>query len=66
MGTKSQLLPHRPGDANPGAFDEWPFMSVHFWGENPRGTWILEIEDADSESTGSAKGKTRIFVYVFV
>ena len=25
-------------------FENWNFMSVQTWGENPYGSWILEIE----------------------
>uniref|UniRef100_A0A8C2DBY0 Neuroendocrine convertase 2 n=1 Tax=Cyprinus carpio TaxID=7962 RepID=A0A8C2DBY0_CYPCA len=43
MGTKSILLSRRPrdDDAKVG-FDKWPFMTTHTWGEDPRGTWLLE------------------------
>lgn len=44
MGTKSILLSRRPrdDDAKVG-FDKWPFMTTHTWGEDPRGTWLLEV-----------------------
>ena len=29
-----------PGELSDG-YIEWPFMSVHFWGEDPRGEWTL-------------------------
>ncbi|KAJ8304239.1 hypothetical protein KUTeg_017822, partial [Tegillarca granosa] len=45
-GTKSSLLPKRPNDFSDKGFNGWPFLSVHFWGENPAGSWKLEIEDA--------------------
>ena len=42
-GTKSVLLPYRNYDfINEFGYDNWPFMSVHFWGENPVGTWTLK------------------------
>lgn len=42
-GTKSVLLPYRNYDfINELGYDDWPFMSVHFWGENPLGTWRLK------------------------
>ena len=42
-GTKSVLLPYRNYDfINEYGYDNWPFMSVHFWGENPIGTWKLK------------------------
>ena len=43
-GTTSVLLPYRNYDfVNEEGYDDWPFMSVHFWGENPVGTWTLKI-----------------------
>ena len=41
--TTSTLLPYRDYDfINEEGYDNWPFMSVHFWGENPVGTWTLQ------------------------
>lgn len=45
LETRSQLLSLRRQDYSSKGFREWPFMSVHFWGENPRGIWQLEIAD---------------------
>lgn len=42
-GTKSNLLDFRRNDLSRRGFKSWPFMSVHFWGENPIGIWYLEI-----------------------
>ena len=43
-GTTSVLLPRRPADyVNSEGYDEWPFMSRHFWGEGPHGTWTLTL-----------------------
>ena len=42
-GTTSTLLPRRIGDIFPGSYDDWPFLAVHFWGENPAGTWRINI-----------------------
>ncbi|XP_037079924.1 furin-like protease 2 [Pollicipes pollicipes] len=42
-GTVTTLLFERPRDVTGSSFDRWPFMSVHFWGENPRGVWNLTI-----------------------
>uniref|UniRef100_A0A0B7BDJ9 P/Homo B domain-containing protein n=1 Tax=Arion vulgaris TaxID=1028688 RepID=A0A0B7BDJ9_9EUPU len=65
MGTKSKLLPHRPSDSASGGFDEWPFLSVQFWGENPRGLWTLEIEDADTLGSASGGGILESWSLVF-
>uniref|UniRef100_A0A4W3JZQ6 Neuroendocrine convertase 2 n=1 Tax=Callorhinchus milii TaxID=7868 RepID=A0A4W3JZQ6_CALMI len=43
-GTKSILLSRRPRDDDSKVgFDKWPFMTTHTWGEDPRGTWTLEV-----------------------
>ena len=43
-GTTSILLPYRERDfVNKVGYIEWPFMSVHFWGENPVGDWIAKV-----------------------
>jgi proprotein convertase subtilisin/kexin type 5 len=46
MGTTSTLLFERPRDVTNANFDEWPFLSVHFWGEKADGTWTLQIINA--------------------
>ena len=43
-GTTSIMLPYREYDfINEEGYDEWPFMSVHFWGENPNGDWTVKV-----------------------
>ncbi|RZF46325.1 hypothetical protein LSTR_LSTR010180 [Laodelphax striatellus] len=44
-GTKSTLLARRPHDVSRVGFQQWPFMSVHTWGESPLGLWYLEIHN---------------------
>ncbi|XP_059487314.1 furin-like protease 2 [Neocloeon triangulifer] len=46
MGTTSTLLFERPRDVASSNFDDWPFLSVHFWGERPEGRWTLQIVNA--------------------
>ena len=48
-GTKSTLLFPRSRDQLANSFDEWPFLSVHFWGESPQGTWTLEVKNMGAE-----------------
>jgi len=37
-------------------FIDWPFMTTHSWGENPKGKWFLEIHnDAYSKWASDAK-----------
>jgi len=41
-GTQSMILSPRPKDDDPrDGFTNWPFMTTHTWGENPRGRWRL-------------------------
>lgn len=42
-GTKSVLLTPRSRDNSKEGFQNWPFMTVHCWGEQPFGYWKLEI-----------------------
>uniref|UniRef100_A0A182SW46 P/Homo B domain-containing protein n=1 Tax=Anopheles maculatus TaxID=74869 RepID=A0A182SW46_9DIPT len=35
----------RSHDLSRSGFNQWPFMSVHTWGEAPHGTWQLEIHN---------------------
>ena len=46
-GTTSTLLPLRIGDIYPDSYTSWPFMSVHFWGEDPAGNWIITVSFTD-------------------
>ncbi|KAL1508965.1 hypothetical protein ABEB36_003778 [Hypothenemus hampei] len=48
MGTTSTLLFERPRDVISSNFDDWPFLSVHFWGEKAEGRWHLQIINAGS------------------
>ncbi|KAK6049761.1 convertase P-domain protein, partial [Cooperia oncophora] len=42
-GCTIQLLQPRKNDDSPDGLSQWPFISVGHWGENPRGTWKLEV-----------------------
>ena len=56
MGTRSTLLDGRPQDYMSSGFVDWPFMTTHSWGENPKGKWFLEIHnDAYSKWASDAK-----------
>lgn len=42
VGTRSMILSERPKDSDSkDGFTNWPFMTSHVWGENPRGKWRL-------------------------
>ena len=43
-GTSSTLLPYRSLDDFNIGYENWPFMSVHYWGERPVGNWTLQVD----------------------
>lgn len=51
MGTRSTLLPTRPRD-NKAKLMAWKFLTVHCWGEDPKGKWTLTIGHDGSNSRG--------------
>jgi len=51
QGTTTTLLTTRTGDESTKGFNNWPFMSVHTWGENPKGLWTLNILDTSPEGS---------------
>lgn len=50
--TSSSLLFPRPHDAeaNQDSFNDWPFTSVQFWGEEIIGVWTLIIHNVGKNS----------------
>ncbi|XP_076479067.1 neuroendocrine convertase 1 isoform X3 [Bombus vancouverensis nearcticus] len=44
-GTRVQILKPRKLDDSTAGFEKWKFMSVASWGEDPRGSWFLDILD---------------------
>lgn len=38
-------LTNRIHDVSRSGFNDWPFMTVHQWGESPQGVWQLEIHN---------------------
>ncbi|XP_040901298.1 proprotein convertase subtilisin/kexin type 4-like [Toxotes jaculatrix] len=44
-GTVSLLLDTRPLDASTAGLKNWTLMTVHSWGEQPRGLWTLQVSD---------------------
>ncbi|KAL0611196.1 Proprotein convertase subtilisin/kexin type 4 [Plecturocebus cupreus] len=45
MGTRSILVAIRPLDVSTEGYNNWVFMSTHFWDENPQGVWTLGLEN---------------------
>jgi proprotein convertase subtilisin/kexin type 2 len=58
-GTQTMILSRRPkdDDARDG-FTNWPFMTTHTWGENPRGKWRLV---ARFQGQGNHRGTLKRF-----
>ncbi|XP_013878840.1 furin-like protease kpc-1 [Austrofundulus limnaeus] len=54
-GTVSLLLDTRPNDASAAGLKNWTLMTVHCWGEQPQGQWILKVTD----HKGTVRGCTR-------
>ncbi|XP_005060218.1 PREDICTED: proprotein convertase subtilisin/kexin type 4 [Ficedula albicollis] len=53
MGTTSTLVTVRPYDTSQDGYQDWTFMSTHFWDENPKGIWTLLLENrGDDSNTG--------------
>jgi subtilisin-like proprotein convertase family protein len=51
LGTQSRLA-YRTGADN-GANINWTFVSNAFWGENPAGTWTLQVRDVGPADLGT-------------
>ncbi|XP_044769109.1 proprotein convertase subtilisin/kexin type 4 [Neomonachus schauinslandi] len=45
MGTRSTLVAIRPLDVSGQGYNNWIFMSTHFWDEDPQGLWTLGLEN---------------------
>jgi len=45
------MLSRRPNDDNTQGID-FMFMTVRNWGENPSGTWTLEVSDTGTSNGG--------------
>lgn len=65
MGTTSTLLFERPRDVLSSNFDDWPFLSVHFWGEKADGRWTLQVINAGNRHVNSP-GKLHNFLFLFL
>ncbi|KAI1711041.1 subtilase family domain-containing protein [Ditylenchus destructor] len=58
-GTSTMILSRRPkDDDSKDGFTNWPFMTTHTWGENPRGKWRLVVR---FQGKGEHKGTLKRF-----
>jgi proprotein convertase subtilisin/kexin type 1 len=63
MGTRTALLLERPDDASTAGFNNWTFMTLHNWGEQPRGTWILRVADRSNGGYSGSLNNATITLY---
>ena len=45
---QTTLLSERDQDSSTDGFKNWSFMSVHNWGEDPKGLWTIKVMDTVS------------------
>jgi len=50
-GTRQVLLARRNVDVSPQGLNNWALMTVHCWGEDPRGTWTLTVSTTSTSGT---------------
>lgn len=60
-GTRSELLAPRERDYSGDGFQNWPFMTVFSWGENPVGTWKIEVSDTKGVEGEFKKWSIRLY-----
>jgi len=56
-GMQSVLATSRDSDSGDD-FSNWTFTSVAHWGEDPRGTWTLQVADLANQDTGTLNNWT--------
>lgn len=60
-GTRSELLAPRDRDYSGDGFQNWPFMTVFNWGENPAGIWKIEVTDTKGMEGEFKKWSIRLY-----
>ncbi|ESP05305.1 hypothetical protein LOTGIDRAFT_102960, partial [Lottia gigantea] len=61
--TTTMLLSERPYDKSTKGFQSWPLMSVHNWGEDPKGTWKVVLEDTTDDKNNGILQDLRLVIY---
>nr|CAH0100756.1 unnamed protein product [Daphnia galeata] len=56
-GTTTQLMKQRPKDKSKLGYVNWPFMSVHTWGEMSKGRWKLIVTDVSGQNSSLLSGR---------
>jgi subtilisin-like proprotein convertase family protein len=52
-------------DDSADGFNNWPFTTVHNWGESPRGVWTLEIVDVENNGNINYELLLKIMCFFF-
>ncbi|CAH1797743.1 unnamed protein product [Owenia fusiformis] len=63
IGTEAMLLSKRNADKSTKGFSQWPFMSVHTWGEDPKGVWKLRILDNSVDNNAGHVNDIRLVLH---
>ena len=64
-GTKSALLETRKKDSSRQGLKAWKSKSVHNWGEDPKGTWEIEVSANALQGVSSSTGYAEAFTITF-
>ena len=63
QNTNVKILQTRRHDNSTAGFQNWTFMSVATWSENPQGKWLLIIRDVNGTDTINRVGKSKLRLY---
>ena len=55
-GLTAVILKVRSRDGEKVGYNNWPFMSVMFWGEDPTGEWIINVRTLTSATVAQVSG----------
>ncbi len=62
-GDYSQLLTRREADTSGEGFVDWTFQTVHFWGTDPNGEFLLLLEHGPKSFGQALLRNVRLTVY---
>ena len=65
-GTTSNLLTRRNYDRKPNSKQQWTFMSVQHWGEDPIGTWRLNMSLIQDQTETGSIDRIRILLLMII
>ena len=65
-GTRQILLARRHVDMSPQGLNGWVLMTVHCWGEDPRGNWTLTVSTTATSGTHLSLCVFMVFFIVII